>query len=101
MANWQSKLDLKDVWNKVSKEITLQELSKIIAKRLRKLKPTKDKGILEERDDIADEFEGLSLDKNAGFNDFDSIMERLYNWGDIKLNNSFPPDKICWIATNF
>ena len=102
MANWQSRLNLKDVWPAAKEgRITPQKLAATIAKRLRRLSPCKNQDILDERDEIADEFEAFSEDPTADTDEFDSIMERLYDWGDIKLDNDWPPKAVCWIARDF
>ena len=99
MSDWQCKLDLKDVWNKYPDEIEIQELCKIVAKRLRELKPPAQ--VMDERDNIADEYEIMSIDKDLTVEEFDNIMQDLYDWGDISLDNKFGGKKVCWIATNF
>jgi len=106
MADWQRKLNLTDIWTKVDTgEMTIQQLSAEIAKRLRNLRPlapqTADNSIDDERDDLVDEFEGLSEDPEATTGDFDSVMNRLYDWGDMPLDDKWPPKKVCWIATTF
>ena len=103
MANWQRKLNLKDVWNKSTEDgdMTVQELAGVISKRLKALRPLGDDGVDVERDEIADEFEGLSEDPDADTNDFDNVMASLYDWGDMALDNNWPPKKVCWIATDF
>ena len=102
MSDWQSRLDLTDVWNKHPDRITIQELCKTISERLRKLNPTRVPDyVVEEKENIADEFEILSIDKETTVEEFDDIMQDLYDWGDIRLDNKFIGRKVCWIATNF
>jgi hypothetical protein len=106
MAQWQSKLDLCDIWGAVDEgKMTIQELSREVSIRLRKLKPTSDEGILDERDDIADQFESLYDYKDATFTDFNYIMNDLYDWADIPLpplpHSPSQHKKVCWVATKF
>ena len=96
MANWQRKLALKDVWE--SEDVHL--VAKMIAKRLREMKPFGDDYDLDdEKDELADEFEGLSEDKSADTNDFDNVMSSLYDWADTPLDDNWPPKKACWVET--
>ena len=102
MAQWQSKLDLTDIWDAVDKgRMTIQELSKEVSARLRMLTPTIDEGIIDEQIDIADEFESLSDYSGATLKDFNYIMESLYDWADIQLPCTKHNKKVCWVATNF
>ena len=102
MSNWQSKLDLTDVWDKYPDEMTIPELSKIICERLRKLNPVRMADwIIEEKESIADEFEIMSTGDDATEEEFNDQMNRLYDWGDIRLNDKFMSDNVCWIATKF
>ena len=90
MANWQSRLDLTDVWNKYPDEITIQELCKTIVERLRKINSKWFHDIIvEERDRIADEFEIMSTDKELTVEEFDVVMNELYDWGDISIDYKF------------
>ena len=106
MADWQNRLDLKDVWGKIEEgELSVRELAKITAERLKNLKLKHVTNDMEEvRDDIVDEFEGLSEDESAKISDFDSVMSRLYDWGDTDIASVdivWPRKKVCWIATSF
>lgn len=102
MAQWQSKLDLTDVWNKVDdNEITIAELSKIVAERLSQIEPYPSLDIIPERDDIVEAFELLAGDDETTIEEFDWIMNDLYNWADISLDGKFGGKKVCWVATNF
>jgi len=95
MANWQNKLTLTDVWGKVdSKEMTVQELGKIVASRIRNLKCYEDE--VDTLEDLAFQFANVS-----DVEDFDGLMGELYDWGDIPLDNSWNGKKMCWIATSF
>lgn len=100
MANWQRKLDLKDVWTSVDDgEKTIQELAGIVAARLKALAPFADEDIEEAKAEIVDNFEDLAEDEETDYPDFNYIMEDLYNWGDTRLDDGWPGKKVCWIET--
>ena len=100
MANWQRKLSLIDEWNKHDTgEITIQALAKLVAERIRSLDKFGDEEIDEQRDEIANDFEALAEDENADVNDFDYMLQSLYDWGDRSLDDKWNGKKVCWIAT--
>jgi len=105
MAEWNSKLDLTDIWDNYvgTGKMSVQELALEISKRLAKLDiNTSHIGIISKRDEICIDFEYFSEDDNASVNEFDYIMEDLYDWGDWRLDNKlFGGKKVCWIATKF
>jgi hypothetical protein len=96
MSYWKNRLDIKTEWVKAKNgEMTPEELGKIIAKKIRQLKCYQDE--VDTLEELVYGFENIT----DGVREFDDLMEQLYDWGDIKLNDRFPPDKMCWIATNF
>jgi len=101
VSDWQSRLDLKDVWDKYPDEITVQELCKTVAERLRELDCPELEEIWDSRFPIADEFEILSTNKDATVAEFDEMMDELYSWGDTSFDYNDVNKKVCWIATNF
>jgi len=96
MANWMHRLDLKDLWKKRDVgEITVQQLGKEIAKRIRKLKCFKRyEDVLE---DIAVEFG--CVDEST--DEFDLILKELYDWADEPVPTPVGQmqRKNCWVAT--
>jgi len=90
---WQNRLDLIDLWKAQKEEkLTVPELAKAIAKRIRELRCyEKEIFTLEE---IADRFEYCEDDVE----EFDDILNDLYDWGDISIERW---KKMCWIATTF
>ena len=93
MANWKYKIDVKDEWKRAKAgELKPCELAGIMANRLAPI-------VLEiadaEVEDIMGDFEVMRDDKEATFDDFDEILERLYDWGD---QGDFH-NKTCWIGT--
>jgi hypothetical protein len=100
MANWQRRLDISEIWKQgEERTITYQELAAGIATALRALKPFNDEELDFEREDVADEFEGLSQDSTASVAAFDDVMDRLYDWADTPMGGGeFPYRKrACWV----
>lgn len=103
MANWQNRLELKDLWKHHEEGTkTVQEIAKEIAKRLEKLqkKLEKSKELKEygyELDDIIATFEFC----NEDVEEFDQCLDDLYNWADTPLptKKGMMQRKLCWIAT--
>lgn len=101
MAQWQRKLDLADVWSMGKDESKIPELSGIVAGRLKALAPFGDEDVDDEREDIVSDFEELSKmgAGDASFDDFNTTLDRLYDWGDMKLDDEWNGKKVCWIGT--
>lgn len=101
MANWQRTLVLKDVWPKFREdELSVQEVAKVVSERLAELKPFNVKHIDKQKEELVDEFEALSEDEDADTNNFDDVLERLYDWADTPLDgNVLSGKKVCWVAT--
>jgi len=96
MSQWQSRLDLKDLWTRRKEgKLTIQQLAKAIAKRIRK-HPfyEREEDTLEE---IALNFECCEEDVE----EFDNILSDLYDWANTPLDNNFGGKKMCWVATSF
>jgi len=93
MSRWLNRLELIDIWKKYrADKIAIAEAGKEVAKRIRKLKCFEaEKETLE---DIACDFECVET-----VEDFDSVLNDLYDWGDTPLDNRFGGKKLCWIAT--
>lgn len=97
MSNWKYKLrvgqDRRDYENRC---ITLQELGKCFAAKIRALpcygKEESQFSSVDEIDDCAREFDHVS-----DVEDFDNILEALYDWGDTVLDDGWPRTKMCWI----
>ena len=100
MARWQRTLKLQPEWDKAAEdEITVNQLAGVIARRLKDLRPFGgDLAYLDEaRDEIVDEFDWLAKDADAGTDDFDNIMESLYDWADTRLDDDWNGKKVCWV----
>lgn len=90
MANWKYNLNIKAEWVQAElNKITIQQLASVAAKRL-SLIDFKDEDVNFDRDDLVDEFEGLSEDLTATRDDFDNVWDRLYDFADANR---------LWIAT--
>jgi hypothetical protein len=101
MANWQRTLDLLDIWDKYPDEMSIQDISSEISKRLLAMKPLDNDDIDEMRLHIADDFQCLSEDESAEEDDFNGIMNNLYDWADTNLDGHWNGKKVAWIKTNF
>jgi hypothetical protein len=103
MSNWQRTLDIKDAWEKaLEDEMSYRDLAKVMLDKLQELMPFSDLDIEAEKRDIIDDLECLvNHPDDLCSDDIDDVVERLYGWGDIPLNNNWPPKKVCWIKTKF
>ena len=100
MTKWQRKIDISNEWNKrQNNEITLEQLSKTIANKLKKLKPFNDGDIDFQKDELVDYFNDFK--DHEGVEEFDNLMSMLYDWGDISLGGPdfFNIKKVCWVNT--
>ena len=102
MANWQLKLDIAEFYHKYPDELSLQEVAKKVSNAMKELEPTvklRFRNMQSDFENIIDSFDELSNDEQAEVNQFDSIMDDLYDWGDTALDNDFAGKKLCWINT--
>ncbi len=107
MANWKRELDLKDVWQRAKgKEISLQELSGIIADRLEALRKLRATEVTHAEDadyfnmlqeEFVDKFRCMSKQADLDTEEFDGNFSELYDWGDRHLKNN---GRVLWISTN-
>lgn len=99
MANWQRTIRLQPQWGRAKDgKLSASELAASIATKLRGV-ASFGSHLDDERDEIAEEFEALAADKSADVNDFDRVMDHLYDWGDTRLDDKWPGKKACWIDT--
>jgi uncharacterized protein YpuA (DUF1002 family) len=90
MADWKTKLDIKEEWEQREKdEITNQQLCKAIAAKLKMNRFFKKDEDLQE---IAEDFENFE-DNDDGDSDelFNDLMSQLYDYGD--------EDHRIWVGT--
>jgi len=100
MPKWVNKLDLKDLWKQRDEgKITISELGKAVADRIKKSKFYKLKTHEQSLREIVLDFEDCIDDVE----EFDEILERLYDWADTPLLTRLGQmqRKMCWIATQF
>jgi len=95
MANWQYRLNLKDLWKaKEEGNITIQELGKKVAERIENLPCFKK---------YEDDLKTIIMDFETveSVEEFDYILEELYDWGDMRLPTpqGQMQRKMCWIST--
>ena len=96
MPQWVRTLDIKDSWEKSNdEEIPVYELAKEIASKLKEFHIEDDYELQE----IIEDFEGLSEDKNLTFDEFNYSMNNLYDWADTPLDSEWNGKKNCWIKT--
>jgi hypothetical protein len=98
MANWTRTLDLTDFWENPESP---QYAAKLICERLRVLPPHGRDDIDGKREDLTFEFECLAGDPDCTYDDFDHLMNDLYDWGDTPLDTHWNGRKVCWIKTRF
>jgi hypothetical protein len=99
MANWQRTLNLVDIWE--NSEDNIPETARIIAERLRALKPfpTEFEELNEQREELACDFLDLYKDPTADTDEFNDIMRRLYDWADTAMDSNWNGKKACWVKT--
>lgn len=97
MSHWIHKLDIHDAWVKSEGDGDFKALSKVIIEKLAAI----DFGphYNEERDGVIEAFQDLIDDSSATMGEFDSMMDELYDFGDIKLDSNFGGKKLMWVNT--
>lgn len=51
----------------------------------------------EERRRLIEEFECFTKLDDRDWDDFDELLDELYDWGDIVVEDTWPYRKVCWI----
>lgn len=100
MANWQRKVDFSAYTEKHDEgELSIQEFAKIVAEKLKTLRKFEDEYINNQLEEIIWSFEDLADDEECMDEEstFNYLLEDLYNWGDIPLDDKFGGKKVCWI----
>ena len=81
MTNWRHYLRLSEVWKRTEEgTATFRDVARVIAIQLQGIKVPS-----VEREEFSEEFFALADDNDAGVDDFDSLMDRLYDWADEHL----------------
>ena len=80
MPHWKATVKLGDLHESYQGKImTVPALAKAVADRLKRVRRYQDDADFQ---DIVVEFEGLAEDEDAGIDDYDCILGRLYDFGD-------------------
>jgi hypothetical protein len=88
MNKWQYTLDVKEAWQKVGEGQDISSFCKILVKELNLIPDyLKD----DELGDLIDYFTSMSEDEDVSIEEFDHVLNDLYNWADT--------DKRLWIGT--
>lgn len=105
MANWKHTLDISDIWDA---GLEMDELGRKIARKLsRKFSSLLDfdSGNYDiELEYIIDCFDNITeFDDVSPEEEFDDVMEQLYNWADQEVEpfGMWPRNKMCWVKTSF
>jgi len=102
MADWQLHIDFSEFWNKYPDELTSKEICEktvLVLKSERKDVLEKFLEFLDEFDEIIDQFEMLSSEDDVDIDEFDSILDDLYDWADTELDDNWNGKKLAWIKT--
>ncbi len=101
MADWQRHLKLNPEWDRAKDgEITVQDLARSVAEKLRALRRLDD-DVESEKDDLVAQFEDIAASEGGDeARWFDDVMHDLYNWGDTRLDGTWNGKKVCWIDTH-
>lgn len=105
MSNWQMRIDLSDFWHKYPDELTLHDISKKLVAKLKLAHPEVKKRFPRYSKSfitIIKEFELFAngeVTLNSNVEEFNQILDRLYDWADTSLDNEVGGKKLCWINT--
>lgn len=100
MRNWKHKLEIADEWYATKQgKLSISELASVIAQKLDKLHYS-DETIKDEKNELINAFETFAEGNNQDVEEFDSLMDWLYDWGDRILSGTYlSGTKVCWINT--
>ncbi len=109
MSQWQHKVELKDLHDNYQQGLlTIQEVASGVACRLEILKTQIQKKnnkfeveYLPQLEEIILEFQEFAKDEVSDVNDYDSILNELYDFGDTRLDSVFGGKTLCWINSMF
>ena len=96
MANWKYKLDFSHWYH--DDEIPINGKAELAVKEIDSVLPHNDLDLEMIRKQFVDFAENMS---ESDVDDFDDIMEQLYDWGDQEVEpyGKWPPNKMCWVNT--
>jgi hypothetical protein len=101
MANWQRTINLVQEfagYDEGTKSVA--EVAKAVAEKLKVIREFNIEDIDNEKLDIIEEFESLAADEDAELDDFNYIMNALYDWADRKLDDNWNGKKVAWIEAH-
>lgn len=104
MTNWQRQLDLHEEWEKVQPGDTpgMNAFCAFTANALKNLTKFDRKDVDDVRDELVERFEGAANDDTLSTEEFDQLMDDLYNWGDMQIGGAFfNAVKVCWVNVAF
>lgn len=99
--NWQNTIDLSVVWKDIKEDnATFKDAVKIIIRELNRLimkyeDPATEYDLVSDLYDLLDEFECFLEDDSVDVDDFDDILNELYDLGDQPCKDG----KFIWIKT--
>lgn len=95
MASWKYILDIKTEWEQCKEnKITVQELGKIISKKLIEVSSSMSDDLKYEAEDIAECFNSVE-----DVEDFDSLMNDLYDFADTIIVEGWSETRLMWVNT--
>lgn len=95
MAKWQRTIDVSDTWG--TKDVQL--ISESIAEQLKSMAPFDETEVEWFRNEFVKGFTELAENSIADVEEFDCLLEELYDWGDTPLDELWDGKKVCWIRT--
>jgi hypothetical protein len=99
MTDWRITLNIRDAWSQAQEgKITHRDLANIVALRLAKLPelPDGNEPLNILRNELVNDFWGISEDYSSDEDDFNYVMDNLYDWADMQLQSH---KKCCWVKT--
>ena len=98
MANWQRNINLVAEFSGYDEGTkTITEVAQAVADKLKLVREFNIEDGDNERLDLIEEFESLATDEEAELEDFNYIMNSLYDWADRKLDDNWNGKKVAWI----
>ncbi len=91
MANWKYRIDISNILH-TDTYPAINDKGKELAKRIRAFPHFEEHG--DPLNHIAWQFEEVE-----DVEEFDYILDDLYDWGDIALDDNWNGSKMCWINT--
>jgi hypothetical protein len=99
MANWFNTVDISTEWLTVNAgDITPGELATIIAEKLERLPKYPDETLNTMLSGLIEEFR---YSKSPDYDEFDGILNELYDFGDIKFTENGIKYSALWVKTFF